>query len=217
MKHAVIFAHPKPDSFTAAMADAYADAARRQGQEVVVRDLYAMNFDPRLQAAEMAGDEAPIPLPDVAAERELLKDVDVFVLVYPLWFNAPPAMLKGYLERVFGMGFGYGRTAGRQEPLLTGRKLLSITASGAPADWIKDTGSWRAIRRLFDEHFAEVCGLEVLDHLHFGEITHGIRDDAVRACRRAVPGSSWPRLDSGPCSGGASSSASCCSPGCRLS
>lgn len=186
MKHAVIFAHPNPHSFTATMAGGYAEAARRQGQDVIVRDLYAMGFDPCMKASELAGDAAPAPAPDVVAERALLEDVDVFVLVYPLWFNAPPAMLKGYLERVFGMGFGYGRVAGRQEPLLTGRKLISISSSGAPSDWVKDTGAWRAIRRLFDEHFAGVCGLEVLDHLHFGEIVPGIREDAVKACRRAV-------------------------------
>jgi NAD(P)H dehydrogenase (quinone) len=183
MKHAVIFAHPNPDSFTATMAAAYAQAARALGQEVVVRDLYAMDFDPRLAREEVPGPEAPSFRPDVLAERDTLRDVDVFALVYPLWFNAPPAMLKGYVDRVFGMDFGYGPG---MVPLLSGRKLISFTSSGAPLYWVRDTGAWEALRRLFDHHLAAVCGLEPVDHVHFGEITPGIRKDAVEDCARKV-------------------------------
>jgi NAD(P)H dehydrogenase (quinone) len=183
MKHAVIYAHPNPDSFTACMAASYAVAARSLGHEVVVRDLYAMDFDPRLSREELPGETAPRPRPDVLAERKLLSDVKVFAIFYPFWFNAPPGMLKGYVDRVFGMGFGYGRG---MEALLEGRKLISFTSSGAPMAWVRDTGAWRAVRKLFDEHFAEVCGLDIVDHLHFGEITPGIRKDAVEGCARQV-------------------------------
>jgi NAD(P)H dehydrogenase (quinone) len=89
MKHAVIFAHPNPDSFTACMAASYAHAVRDLGDEAVVRDLYRMDFDPRLAREEVPGPDAPTFRPDVVAERDTLKDVDVFALCYPLWFNAP--------------------------------------------------------------------------------------------------------------------------------
>lgn len=183
MKHAVIFSHPNPDSFTACMAASYAATARGVGHEVVVRDLYEMGFEPRLSREELPGEAAPKFRPDVLAERKLLSDVKVFAVFYPFWFNAPPGMLKGYVDRVFGMGFGYAR---QMEPLLEGRRLISFTSSGAPMTWVRDTGAWRAVRKLFDEHFAEVCGLEIVDHLHFGEITPGIRKDAVRDCARQV-------------------------------
>lgn len=186
MKHAVVFAHPNPQSFTATMAQAWADAARQHGAEVIVRDLYTLDFDPRLARDELPGDQGATPRADVAAERRLLAEVEVIVLVYPFWFNAPPAILKGYVDRVFGMGFGYAAGAGGAEPLLGGRKLISITSSGAPLAWVRDTGAWRALRLLFDAHIGEVCGLEVLDHRHFGEITSGIREDAVRDCVRDV-------------------------------
>lgn len=186
MKHAVVFAHPKPDSFTATMARAYADAAAKAGHVVAVRDLYVEDFDPRLGAEEIPGPGKPQPRPDVVAERKRIADADVFAFFYPLWFNAPPAMLKGYVDRVFGMGFGYAPGAGGTEPLLEGKKLISFSSSGAPTDWVRDTGAWRAIRKLFDEHFAEVCGLEVVDHVHFGEITLGISEEAVADCRKQV-------------------------------
>lgn len=181
MKHAVIFAHPSPDSFTATMADAYAQAARRLGHEVVVRDLYRMNFDPRLAREELPDAEPPRPRSDVTAERELLSDVKVFALFYPFWFNAPPAMLKGYVDRVFGVGFGYGPGTA---PLLEGRRLISVSSSGAPMAWVRDTGAWQAEQRLFDRHLAAVCGLEIVDHLHFG----GITPESVRTPCSIAPG-----------------------------
>jgi NAD(P)H dehydrogenase (quinone) len=64
--------------------------------------------------------------------------------------------------------------------------MASISSSGAPKDWIVETGDWFAVRKLFDEHFAAVCGLSVGDHLHFGEIEPGIRADVVEACAAQV-------------------------------
>ncbi len=186
MKHAIVLAHPKPDSFTAAMATAYAGALGASGHEVMVRDLYRMGFDPRLCADELPGITMPKPHEDVMAERALISDVSAFAFVYPVWFNAPPAILKGYLDRVFGMGFGYGMQGGANTPLLGGRSMISITSSGAPHSWMIETGAWDAMRKLFDEHVAAVCGLVVLEHLHFGGIVPGITEEAVEGCAQDV-------------------------------
>lgn len=174
MKHAVIFAHPKPDSFTAAVAETYAEAARALGHEAVVRDLYRMGFDPCLKAEEIPTPEGFKVAPDVAAERAVLDDADVFAFVYPFWFNAPPAILKGYVDRVFGMGFGFEPAAGGTQALLDGRQLISFSSSGAPEDWVRDTGAMAALHTLFDNHLAGVCGLTVVDHIHVGGIVPGL-------------------------------------------
>ena len=184
MKHAVIFAHPKKDSFTAAIAASYRNAAMLHGHDVIVRDLYDMKFNPCLATDEIPGPTGFLPRADIVMERHRLSEVDIFTFVYPLWLNAPPAILKGYMERIFGMGFAYGRKGGGNEPLLTGRKMLSFTSSGAPIDWVKKTGAWDAVRNLFDEHFAAVCGFKIVDHVHFGSIVPGIRQDVVeRHCQ----------------------------------
>ena len=106
--------------------------------------------------------------PDVAEERAILKDADVFALVYPLWLNAPPAMIKGYLERVFGFGFAYGAGGSSAVPLLQDRKLISFSSSGAPLEWVQQTGALGAVHTLYDRDFADLCGLEALEHVHFG-------------------------------------------------
>ena len=186
LKHAVIVAHPVAESFTHAMASAYAAAAKIQGGTVIVRDLYKMDFDPRLKASEMPKPGPFGPAHDVAEERDVLKDVDVFALFYPFWFNAPPAILKGYFDRVFSMGFGFGPKDGVQAPLLTGRKLISFTSSGAPEAWVRETGALAALTSLVDGHIGSMCGLQIIDHIHNGEVVPGLTKQVVDGARRRV-------------------------------
>jgi len=187
MKHAVIVAHPNPESFNLAMAQTYCRAVEAEGHTAVLRDLYRMDFDPRLQLGELPRPGGFEAAEDVKRERAVIADADVFALVYPLWFNAPPAMLKGYVERVFSMGFGYSPSGleGNQ-PLLEGRRLISFSSSGAPNAWMNAEGALAALRNIFDDHFAGVCGLRVVDHVHFGGSHPGIVADRVEACRAEV-------------------------------
>lgn len=170
MKHAVILAHPKASSFSASIAGTCVKTLKALGHDVVPRDLYAMDFDPRLAADEIPSPAGYRPRADVVAEREILADVDAFIFVYPFWFNAPPAILKGYVDRVLSMGFGYAPGAGATQPLLTGRSLMTFSTSGAPDHWIESTGALTGLMTTFDRHFAAVCGLTVVDHRHFGGI-----------------------------------------------
>lgn len=177
MKHAVVLAHPKSTSFCASIARTCIESLTAQGHTVVFRDLYAMDFDPRLKASELpteAGCEAGA---DVVAERVLLTDVDSFIFVYPFWFNAPPAILKGYVDRVFGMRFGFAPAADGTEPLLEAKSLMSFSTSGAPEHWVNSTGALKALMTVFDYHLAGVCGLAVLGHSHFGDIVSNLAED----------------------------------------
>lgn len=183
MKHAVILVHPADRSFTGAMADAYAKTVEASGGDVVLRDLYRLGFDPRLQASEIPTAAGFHISEDVAAERALLADADVFALFYPLWFNAPPALMKGYIDRVFGMGFGYGPGPDGQSPLLGGRRLISFTSSGAPEAWVHETGAFDALYTLFDRHIADMCGLQIVEHVHTGGVVSGFPEMAVDQAR----------------------------------
>lgn len=180
MKHAVIVAHPNPASLVSSIAGGYADAVKSAGHTAILRDLYAIGFDPCLKREEIPRPEGFHAGAEIDAERTLLSDVDVFAFVYPIWFNAPPAILSGYLQRVFGMGFGYGPIQqGGNVPLLRGRKLISFSTSGAPKEWFESEGGWQALQNLFDKHFAAVCGMDVIGHTHFGGISVQMRKDAA--------------------------------------
>ena len=181
MKHAIIIAHPRAESFTTSVAGAYAKACGELGFQSITRDLYRMGFDPRLQAEEMPGPASFGPAPDVAAERQLLQDCGVFAFFFPLWLNTPPAMLKGYLERVFGWGFAYGADGHSYNPLLTGRMFISFSSSGAPLGWLKQSGALDALCTLFDDYFARLSGMTCVDHVHVGGITPGASSCFIEA------------------------------------
>jgi NAD(P)H dehydrogenase (quinone) len=179
MLQAVIVAHPNPDSFTHSVARSYRDAAEARGGRVLLRDLYGMAFDPCLKRTELPGATDFAVSPDVAAERALLSEVDLFVFIYPFWMNAPPAILKGYIDRVLGFGFGFAPDGNGPGPQLAGKRMLTFSSSGAPTQWVVDTGALNAVRALFDAHLARVCGLSVIDHIHFGAIAPNITVAAV--------------------------------------
>ena len=175
MKHALIIGHPDPNSLTMAIAECYAQTVSALGHTHVTRDLYRLDFDPRLKLSEMPDREHWMPAPDVEAERQLLRDADVFAFFYPLWFNSPPAIIKGYIERVFGAGFGYAELRdGGARPLLRERQLIHITTSGSRSAWLNEQGSWDSFRKLFDEYFGNVCGMQVRPHIHFDSIVPGL-------------------------------------------
>ena len=175
MKHAVIVGHPDPASFTMAMAKRYADCLTARGHEIILRDLYDMKFEPRLGLAEMPSRQDWAPGSDIVDERLVLAGVDVFAFIYPLWFNSPPAIVKGYIDRVFGSGFGYVQlNAGGQQPLLTNRHLIHITASASSSAWLNEQGASGSARTLFEDSFARVCGLRVRPHIHFDSIVPGL-------------------------------------------
>jgi len=80
------------------------DEFRKAGKELPLRDLYAMNFSPVLAAADFSAIQNGSVCDDVRAEQEQIRAADVLIVVYPLWWSGMPAMLKGYIDRVFSYG-----------------------------------------------------------------------------------------------------------------
>lgn len=181
MRHAVILAHPKRSSFCAAIARTCAGVLRDLGHTVVVRDLYRMKFDPCLRAGEIPASSGYAAAEDVVAERKRLAKVDGFIFVYPFWFNAPPAILKGYVDRVFSMNFGYRPSFHGTAPLLEGRTLCSFTTSGAPDEWVEDTRALQTLMTGFDLHLATVTGLTMAGHTHLGGVLSSLTKEAAKA------------------------------------
>jgi NAD(P)H dehydrogenase (quinone) len=184
-KHAVIVAHPDPDSFTLSVARTYCAAVEAAGQTAVLRDLYRIGFDPVLKISERPSDAPFAPAPDVAAELELIAGSGAFVLVYPIWFGTPPAMLKGYIDRVLGAGFSpralhnhLGRPA---HPLLGGRQLLSFSSSGSTRQWLADQGAWVSLQTIFDGYLARAFWMDTPDHVHFDSIHEGLSEAEAAA------------------------------------
>jgi len=179
-RHVVILCHPDGRSFNAAVARTYCDTVRSLGHEVIVRDLYRLNFDPVLKADERPGSSGTRSN-DVAAELESIRGGDMFVLVYPIWFGTPPAMMKGYVERVLGAGFSHDDLRERRtHPLLTGRHLVNITTSGSTITWLDMRGAWRSLRDVFDSYLAKAFSMASNEHLHLESVIEDMDEVSVR-------------------------------------
>ena len=171
-RHAVILCHPDPHSFNHAIADAYCEAVRTAGQEVVLRDLYALGFDPVLKAQERPTLGTAVRSDDVAAELDAIAGSDVFVLIYPIWFGSPPAMMKGYIERVLGTGVRPDAVQKRERSELLGdKRLLSFTTSAASDIWLNEQGQQQGLRSVLDQYLVHAFGMHAQVHKWFDHIT----------------------------------------------
>lgn len=180
MHHLIVVAHPDPRSFTMSMAQAYAQTVEGLGQTTDLRDLYQLAFAPCLPANELPWAKTFRVGADVMRERAAARRADVIVLVYPLWFNAAPAMLKGYVDRVFGLGFGFSEHhQGGNQPLLGDKKLVCFSCSGAPQHWVESSGAWAAMQTHFDQHLAAVTGMQLIGHHNIDGILPDLSKEAV--------------------------------------
>jgi NAD(P)H dehydrogenase (quinone) len=172
MKHLVVVAHPVENSFTMGLTRAYATELESLGHSQKTYDLYRMGFSPILAARELAPAGADHPASvDVAQAQDDLLAADVLTIVYPLWWLSMPAMMKGFIDRVFARGFAYDSRDGVVHGLLAGKKAILITLSGAPLPLLAKSGGWNAVQVLQDTHVFRSTGFDLLEHLHFDEIT----------------------------------------------
>ncbi|MFC7550611.1 NAD(P)H-dependent oxidoreductase [Plantactinospora sp. GCM10030261] len=155
----LVTAHPEARSLTTALAAFAADELRATGHEVRVSDLYAMKWkatvdaddfpdhpaDRRLEVLPVSG-EATLAgrlSPDIAAEQEKLRWADAVILQFPMWWFSMPAILKGWIDRVFTMQFAHGPAVPppyhENSPLAGRRALLAVTI-GARESAFSDRG-----------------------------------------------------------------------------
>ncbi|WP_018253591.1 NAD(P)H-dependent oxidoreductase [Salinispora mooreana] len=159
MNALIVYAHPEPKSLNGSLKDLAISTLRTAGHEVRVSDLYAMRWKAVVDATDY-GPEAANPLrvardsgrafdagtltPDVLIEQDKLRWADVIIFQFPLWWYTMPAILKGWVDRVFSCHFAYGvgeysdtRFGDRfGEGTLAGRKaLLSVTVGGSESHY----------------------------------------------------------------------------------
>ncbi|MFI4890378.1 MAG: NAD(P)H-dependent oxidoreductase [Steroidobacterales bacterium] len=196
MKHLIVVAHPVEDSFTMQLAHAYTAELAQLGHGHRTYDLHRMGFNPVMAAQELApaGSDRPASA-DVARAQEEIRAAEVLTVVYPLWWLSMPAMMKGFVDRVFARGFAYESRNGMVRGLLSGKKSILITLSAAPLPSLVRSGDWNAVQVLQDTHIFRSAGFELLEHLHFDQVVPGLASelaDRYKARVRACVGRHFP-------------------------
>ena len=194
MRLLLVFCHPDPHSFGAALRQAAADALRAAGHELREIDLYAEGFNPVFSAAEKAtylGDTAQ-NIAGVATHVAALRWAEGWVVVYPTWFYGAPAMLKGWLERVWLPGVSFRIATARQRTiggeLSNIKRFIGITTSGSPWWWLKIIGDpgrslfMKGLRPLY----AKRCRMQWLQLYNMNHVTAAERNAFVARIQREL-------------------------------
>ncbi len=160
MKILVVLAHPSPASFNAAIAQTVVKTLEAGGHEAIFHDLYGENFNPVLQVGELNKDGL-MPA-DIATISRELASAEGIVIIHPSWWGQPPAILKGWIDRVFRLEVAYrlpgeiGR--GIPEGLLRAEVALVFTTSNTPPlREIEFYGD--PLRNIWENCVFRVCGV----------------------------------------------------------
>jgi putative NADPH-quinone reductase len=130
----VIAGHPNSASFSSALAQAYAQAAEQHGATVTRIDLAQLQFDPILRHGYKQEQALE---PDLVAAAAAIQAADHVAWFFPMWWGGAPALVKGFIDRVFTPGYAF-RYRGRNqlpEKLLAGRSARMVSSMDSPLAW----------------------------------------------------------------------------------
>jgi NAD(P)H dehydrogenase (quinone) len=193
-----VFVHPSREGFCGAVHAAVVEGLEAAGHEVRIADLYAEGFDPRFGVGDYAQfDGEPMP-DDVLREQARVEWSEALVIVTPIWWWQYPAMLKGWIDRVFSEGWAFRDVGPRtsRDPLIGARPTLVVATAGGRERTFARYGYGDGIRALWDVGIWGYCGFHrfathVLWDVEPDEMSpaeRAARLDEARALASAFPG-----------------------------
>lgn len=132
----VVLSHPDKNSFSHAIARHFMNGVEEAGHTSELADLHAEDFDPRWSLADLAQDEG-LPTPaDIVREQTRIDKCDAVCMVFPLFWFGMPAMLKGWIDRVWSWGWAYDQLDNHNKSLQKDRTAVMLIPAGAnPESW----------------------------------------------------------------------------------
>ncbi len=165
MRILTVFAHPHRASYTGAVLDAFLAGLNDAGHEAQLADLYREDFDPRFKPADYAqftAGAADMP-EDVLREQQRVEWADAIAFVFPVWWWSFPAILKGWIDRVWCNGWAYDFTVERSLGRLDLSKAVLLCPGGSSADVYRRYGYQEGMRRCIDVGVLGYCGIDTVE------------------------------------------------------
>jgi len=169
----ILLAHPNPGSFNHAVCNSFVEGLTQAGASYEVNDLYATGFNPLMAGDDFNQFEDGGVLPaDVLGEQAKVEWADCLALIYPVWWNEAPAILKGWFDRVLSKGWAYDITEnGEFKSLLKLKKVLILNTADNPLELLEDIGLNAAARLTKADGTFTFCGVAEVDHRILGEVS----------------------------------------------
>jgi NAD(P)H dehydrogenase (quinone) len=170
MRHLIIYAHPRPQSFCHAILTTAVESLQEDGHEVTVRDLYALGFDPVVRASDLQETSSENFPPEIRAEQFFIRAAEILTFIYPIWWTSMPAMMKGYFDRVFTYNFAYAVLENGPVGLLKGKRVSVFNTQSSSEEMYRANGMFEAMEKVTDDGIFRFSGMEVTEHKIFAEI-----------------------------------------------
>ncbi|MFB3386518.1 NAD(P)H-dependent oxidoreductase [Flavobacterium sp. LAR06] len=167
MKNLIIYAHPNPASLNHFFKETALQSLKNSEQEVIVRDLNKINFNPVLSLEDMQGQRMGKVSDAVKTEQDFITWADQIIFIYPIWWTGMPSIMKGYIDRVFSYGFAYRYDQGIQKGLLTDKSTIIINSHGKSNAEYEAIGMDKALALTSDVGIFNYCGLKIKQHFYF--------------------------------------------------
>lgn len=171
INHLIVYCNPNPRSLSSAYRDALVELTEMSANPVNVRDLYNIGFSPVLEMRDFdAVKHGQIPA-EVKVEQDYVMWADLITFVYPVWWAGMPALMKGYIDRVFTKGFAYTMDdEGHLKGLLGDKKVVILNNMGFPYAYYEKMGMLDSMKQATNEGIFKFCGMEVVEHRFFGHL-----------------------------------------------
>ncbi len=167
MKVLVILGHQRQGSFCHAVTEAAVEQLQNDGHETIVHDLYQEGFDAILPDTEIGRDVEIAP--EIQQHCDELMAADGYLIVHPNWWAGPPAILKGWVDRVLRQGLVYSFSESGVVGHLAGKTAVVITTSNTPRDVeLKVFGD--PLENLWKTCIFGFCGVEDFTRRNFESI-----------------------------------------------
>ena len=171
MNYLIIYCHPNDKSFNRAILQQVTEELYSTGEVIDICNLYHSGFNPVLTPAELQQIQTGGTPPDISEHQQRIAEADRLVFIFPIWWVSMPALLKGYIDRVFTPGFAYRPTSEGIIPLLTDKQAILVNTMGSPYDEYKRSGMLDTIQKQFTAGIFNFCGIEIIGHMIFGNVT----------------------------------------------
>ena len=166
----IVYAHPNPASFNRAILEVVDTALRDRGHATRVRDLYAMHCRAVLDGEDLLRNwRGDLPA-DTRREQDAVRWAGGLVFVYPIWWFGPPAILKGWIDRVFTRKFAFDFGPDGMMGLLTQEKALIINTLGGDAATYQRERWHELLVRPMAEGVLGACGIRNVLHRAFYQV-----------------------------------------------
>lgn len=179
MNTLIVYAHPNEKSLNSSILNNVKEIIKSNKHEFDIIDLYKENFNPVLVFNENQKRRNLFKDQETEKYRKLIKKSELIIFIYPVWWNEMPAILKGFIDRVFVKDFAYKLDGLMPIGLLKGKKSYIINTMDAPKLFVK-LFLFESHYKNFKNNILKFCGVKTLGKFTFYQVKNKKRNEILR-------------------------------------